>query len=349
MGVEFKPVWFDSMGAKSACTLIKTSDITLLIDPGIAAMQPSFPASNRQKLHWMQEGKQAIKATIKEADAVVISHYHHDHYLRDDAEIYRDKTLFAKDPNEFINDSQRGRALHFYEKLSKELFGRELMLEGRKQKVYATPLDELPLARKADFGDYSRRREELLSMGEKWFQNRVKKWNASGRIPVLSSGKMRVVFPEGQNFSFGKTELSFSRPLFHGIEFSRVGWVFSISVSCSGERLIHTSDLNGIYIEDYAARIINQDPNILILDGPPTYMAGYMMNRTNLNRCIRNACRVVRETNNLKLLVYDHHLLRESKYKERTKEVWEAAREKGIEIMTAAEYLGEEPVIHGLS
>ena len=33
------------------------------------------------------------------------------------------------------------------------------------------------------------------------------------------------------------------------------------------EKLIHTSDLNGPVIEDYAEWIIKEDPNILILDG----------------------------------------------------------------------------------
>ena len=42
--ITIKPVWFDSLGAKSSCMLVKTPDVKILIDPGIAAMQPSFPA-----------------------------------------------------------------------------------------------------------------------------------------------------------------------------------------------------------------------------------------------------------------------------------------------------------------
>lgn len=44
MNVLFKPIWFDSIGAKSSSTLIKT-DIKIVIDPGIAIMHQSFPAS----------------------------------------------------------------------------------------------------------------------------------------------------------------------------------------------------------------------------------------------------------------------------------------------------------------
>jgi len=36
-------IWFDSMGAKSSCILVDTPDIKILVDPGAAAMQPSYP------------------------------------------------------------------------------------------------------------------------------------------------------------------------------------------------------------------------------------------------------------------------------------------------------------------
>ena len=58
-----QPVWFDSLGAKSSCTLVKTPNVNVLIDPGIAAMQPSFPASNAQKREWREEGRKAIQQT----------------------------------------------------------------------------------------------------------------------------------------------------------------------------------------------------------------------------------------------------------------------------------------------
>ncbi|MEE8299774.1 MAG: hypothetical protein V3R28_00540 [Desulfatiglandales bacterium] len=39
-------------------------------------------------------------------------------------------------------------------------------------------------------------------------------------------------------------------------------------------------------IEDYAQWIIKENPDILILDGPPGYLFGYMVNRINLQRAI---------------------------------------------------------------
>lgn len=49
---------------------------------------------------------------------------------------------------------------------------------------------------------------------------------------------------------------------------------------------IYTSHLQGPGIDDYAQWIIEENPDILILDGPPGYLFGFMVNRINLQRAI---------------------------------------------------------------
>lgn len=346
--ISFKPVWFDSLGAKSSCTLVRTPDVDVLIDPGAAIMQPSFPAPRAKKLYWLAQAKLAIKQAAKNANIAVISHYHYDHFTDFDRELYRDKLLLVKNPNEYINESQRERAEHFFDNLYRA-FGKVKLaevLQKQKRKTYSAPLDEIPCARDKDFGDYNRRRRELLENGLKWFQRCVRKWNSAKVIPELKFRDIEVRFPENKELKFGRTKLRFSSPMFHGIEFSRVGWVFATVIEHGREKLIHSSDLSGIYIEDYANWIIRENPTVLILDGPPTYMR-FMLIRINLDRCIENTCEVIKRSKNLKLLIYDHHLLREKRYREHTWKVWEAGKEKGIKVTTAAEYLGKEPVING--
>ena len=348
--ISFEPIWFDSLGAKSSCTLVKTPDVSVLIDPGAAVMQPSFPASWAKKLYWYGCAKLAIKRAAKRADVVVISHYHYDHFTDFDRKLYEGKLLLVKNPNEYINDSQRGRAERFFGNLCRS-FGKvdldEVLCE-RERKTYGNPLDEIPRARDKDFGDYNRRRKELFAKGGKWFENRVKNWHSSMLIPELKFERIEVKFPEGKEFDFGRTKLRFTKALFHGIEFSRVGWVFATVIELGRENLVHTSDLSGIYVEDYVEWLIREDPTVLILDGPPTYM-GFMLIRINLERCIENTCEVIKRSKNLKLMIYDHHLLREKKYRERTRKVWEEADRKGVKVMTAAECLGKRAVIDTLS
>jgi hypothetical protein len=219
----------------------------------------------------------------------------------------------------------------------------EETLEEPQPQEYVDPRDSLVLSREKDFGDYGERRKALLKAGEKWFKARVNKWRKYRVIPELKFGKTQVVFPEGREFRFGGTRLRFKGPLFHGIEYSRVGWIFSIVVEHGGEKLIHSSDLNGPVIEDYAQWIAEEDPHVLFLDGPMTYMLGYTLNLINFNRTLQNALKIVRETPSCRLLIYDHHLPRESKFMERTRPIWETAKKEGKKVTTAAELLGKKP------
>ncbi len=342
--LEFQPVWFDSLGAKSSCTLVKT-DAKILIDPGIAVMHRTFPASEEKKREWYEDGRRRVEDALRGADLVVISHYHHDHYLPFQRELYSGKTLLVKDPNLYINDSQRVRAEKFFEELLKS-YGHALedVFEEQKIPPIPDPAEEMPIAMGKDFGDYSARREEILSLGREWFRERVERWRSYRRIPELSFDNLRVKFADGRELCIGETRLRFSRPVFHGIEFSRLGWVVSTVVEYGGFKLLHSSDLNGPIVEDYACWIISENPDFLILDGPMTYMLGYTLNRINLRRSVENAVKILEGVNS-RIIVYDHHLTRDPKFRERTGRVWERARELGKELRTVAELLGEEPAV----
>lgn len=339
MGLDFRLVWFDSFGAKSSCTLVSTPDTSVLIDPGIAIMHPSFPASYSKKIYWKLKGEREIFKASKEAELIVISHYHWDHFIPNNPKLYEGKQLFVKNPNEYINDSQRKRAFSFFTKLLAD----ELRLEVQTKRF--VDLCEGLESIKLDFLNYQKRREELLAKGRKWFMNRARKWEKFRTIQDGIYNKFRIFYPEGKKFRFNKTRISFTDPLFHGLEYSRVGWVFSTVIEYGKEKLIHSSDLNGPIIEDYANWIIKEKPTYLILDGPMTYMLGYTFNLINLRRVIENVKRIVKKVN-FRLMVWDHHLPREPKFREHTREVWLVAKKLKKEVLTASEFeLGKEPVV----
>ncbi|NIQ07934.1 MAG: MBL fold metallo-hydrolase [Candidatus Korarchaeota archaeon] len=345
--ITFQLVWFDSLGAKSTATFVKTPDVSILIDPGAAAMQPSFPASPIRKGWWKFKATRAIKKASRAADVIILTHYHYDHYFPNALDVYHGKTILAKSPNKYINDSQRERAREFYANLCRR-FGEgnlnEQMMET-EAKEYPDPLENLPLAREKDFGDYQERREELLEKWRKRFERRVEHWHELFRITPLDLREGAVKFGDGKVFQFGDTIVRFTRPLFHGIEYSRLGWVISPIISYDNEKLIHSSDLNGVYVEDYAQWLWNEGPDVLLLDGPPKYLLGYLLNTINLQRCVNNTCNILKRTKNLELMIYDHHLLRAKKYRQRTKRVCETGEEEDIRVTTAAEYKEKTPVI----
>lgn len=338
---RFSPIWFDSLGAKSMCVEIETPDVRIVIDPGIAEMQPGFPGSKEEKERWKNEGKKKIVEAVKRAHIVIVSHYHHDHYLYKEIELYKGKSLFVKNPNEYINLSQRKRAIEFFNGLWEKILKRPLRLDRNPGKDYSDPMDELKIAKEKDFGDYQERRAEVIKKGKEWFWNRAHEWKGYGWIPEIDERLLRVCFPEGKRFSFGDTEIYFTPPLFHGIEFSRVGWIFATVIKYKDKKILHTSDMNGPIIEDYAEWIIKENPDILVLDGPMTYMFGYMLNRVNLKRALENVLKILKNTNT-HCIIYDHHLPREKRYIERTKMIWEEGKGR---VITAAEYLGKKPKV----
>ncbi|WP_455392732.1 hypothetical protein [[Eubacterium] cellulosolvens] len=326
--------------------MVKTPDVTVVIDPGISIMHRSFPADVSKKIEWQASGERAIKKVCGKANIIVVSHYHYDHYFPDDMDLYEEKLLLTKNPNEYINRSQRRRAEEFFSKLCKH-FGKiklhELTTKSKKKK-FGNPLAELPLAMAMDFGDYNQRRKQLLDKNLKSFKGQVKKWKKQARIPEIKFDNLEVKYPEGQTFEFGETKLRFTQAIFHGLEFADVGWIFATVIEHGGKKFIHTSDISGPVIEDYTDWLIQEKPNILIVDGPMTYMVGYIVNKTNMTRAIDNMTRLVKESAS-EVIIFDHHLPREPKFKENTKVVWDTADELGKKVLTAAEYLGKTPAV----
>lgn len=350
--MKVSPIWFDSMGAKSSCTKVETKDASFLIDPGTAVMQPSYPIPDEEKQRYRQEALRQIQEAGENVDHIVLSHYHYDHHPLpehgrfDIKSLFKNSILWMKDPNIWINKSQWKRSRKFIKKIC-ELFEGErfddLEIEPKK-KDFKDPVKGLNHAMEKDFGDYQERRGELLEKWSRRFEKWKERWSTQTwiREPDLS---IPVHFADGEEFKKGDTRVKFSSPLFHGIEYAGTGWVIATLIQDeSGYTFLHSSDLQGPTIEDYADWIIDINPDFLVLDGPATYLLGYMLNKTNLQRAVDNATRIIQDSD-IDTFIYDHHLLRERKFKERTKKFWDAAKDEETRVVTAAELKGNIPLI----
>ncbi len=115
MDVEF--LAFDSMGVRSQSTIIRTKDLTIHIDPA-AALAPrryGYPP-HELELRRLVELCEIIADRAREADVIIITHYHYDHHDPGrlvPIEIYKGKTVYIKDPERKINLSQKIRARRF--------------------------------------------------------------------------------------------------------------------------------------------------------------------------------------------------------------------------------------------
>ncbi|MEM4389517.1 MAG: MBL fold metallo-hydrolase [Candidatus Micrarchaeia archaeon] len=114
------PIAFDSLGTRGMATFVETGDCSIMIDPGVSlapvryGLPPHSLELKRMEEHWAE-----IKRLARKADVLIVSHYHYDHHNPEEPEIYRGKRLLLKHPTENINQSQRGRAAYFLQRLGK--------------------------------------------------------------------------------------------------------------------------------------------------------------------------------------------------------------------------------------
>jgi predicted metallo-beta-lactamase superfamily hydrolase len=160
--------------------------------------------------------------------------------------------------------------------------------------------------------------------------------NRSQRIRArvfLSSIKPReVIVADGKELFFKETRIKFSNPVFHG-QNSKLGYVIEVLVEYKGFKLLFTSDVEGPCNEEQAKFILDNKPNIAIIDGPMTYMLGYRYSYENLERAKRYLENI---TACVETVVVDHHLLRDIRWRERI---------ENDKVITAAEFMGKENVM----
>lgn len=146
-----------------------------------------------------------------------------------------------------------------------------------------------------------------------------------------------ILTADNQEFSFGETKLRFSAPVFHGTG-PKLGCVVQVCVQ-EEFKFLHTSDVQGPVMADQRGFLLQEDPQVVFCDGPVTYMLGRRYSVESLRQATGNLSHIVEKTQ-IQKLILDHHLLRELGWKERIKEVFAAAKLRGVEMLTAAEFAG---------
>ena len=116
--MKITPLAADSMGCRSMATLVETQDVSVLIDPSANVAKFRYGLSPHPLEIWcLRKLRDRIRLFTQSTDIFIITHYHHDHYFSDEYEIYRDKILFIKNPNQHINTKQRNRAFAFLKQI----------------------------------------------------------------------------------------------------------------------------------------------------------------------------------------------------------------------------------------
>jgi predicted metallo-beta-lactamase superfamily hydrolase len=284
--IRVVPLAAESLGVRSMSTFVETRDIKILLDAGVSLCPERF----RLPLHPLefkaiQEARSRIAEAAEKAEFVTISHYHFDHHTpsyedwlvnwteanETARQIYQDKTVFIKNPKEYINPSQRRRGWMF-------------------QKTS---------------GKYAKKLE----------------------------------IADNYEFIYGDTKVKFSEPVFHGPENSFLGWVLMITVECEREKFMFAPDVQGPMSMRTLKLILAEQPSVLMIGGPPTYLEGFKVDNEQIQVGLKNLGKII---DAIPQVILEHHILRDENWLEKTKSVLDKSRNADYGVLTAAEFLGKE-------
>ncbi len=167
------------------------------------------------------------------------------------------------------------------------------------------------------------------------FSQRRRGWMFS---KTAGSYAKKLSYADGKVFEFGETKLRFSEPVFHGSENSQLGWLVMVTVEHEDEKLLYTSDVQGPMANSTLQMILAQNPEMIIIGGPPTYLGG-LVNQEDVQQGIQNLARVAEK---VPLTILEHHLLRDEKWRQHSKPIVDSASKAGHKVVTAAEFLKKQ-------
>lgn len=158
-----------------------------------------------------------------------------------------------------------------------------------------------------------------------------------GWVFAKTGGKYakKLEYADGKTFEFGRTKLKFSDPVFHGPEDSQLGWLLMTTIEHEDERFLFASDVQGPIHSPTLPVILIQKPQLVIIGGPPAYLAG-LVKQEHMQTGMQNLEDLVKDVSTT---VLEHHLLREEKWRELSQPIFDSASKKGHLVVTAAEFL----------
>jgi predicted metallo-beta-lactamase superfamily hydrolase len=149
-----------------------------------------------------------------------------------------------------------------------------------------------------------------------------------------------TIVADGRSFDYGETKVRFSPALPHGEDSTELGSVLATVIESGSEKFIHASDIQGPISETALQFILSERPSAVIVGGPPTYLAGYKASEDSIKRGMSNLAMIAKK---VPLVVVDHHLLRAQESLQELSVISAEVKPLGGSIMTAAEYIGEQP------
>ncbi|MCE4611520.1 MAG: hypothetical protein F7B17_06090 [Desulfurococcales archaeon] len=278
MSLRVRVIAADSMGVRSIATFVELCGVAIGIDLGasIAPRRFSLPP-HPLELKRLEQSLDNARKYIIESDIIVVTHYHYDHYMRDEPELYYGKTVLAKDIKRDINRSQAIRGYRF------------IVKGGVRDKA-------------------------------------------------------KLEYADSREFVFERVRVRFSPPVWHGEEGTKLGKVLMVSLECEEGKIVFASDVQGPPTREAIEWLSREakDADVIIISGPPSYLAGYKVSLDAVRRGVEGLEEVIVRAAP-RVIIVDHHFLRDIRYVELKAEIESRLSRRGLQprIITAAEYMGK--------
>jgi hypothetical protein len=143
---------------------------------------------------------------------------------------------------------------------------------------------------------------------------------------------------DAKTFTFGTTKVKFSEPVFHGPENSELGWVLMTTIESQSERFLFAPDVQGPMSARALRLIMNDEPQLLMIGGPPLYLSPLRVSENLIQSGLSNLRDIVRKVPHV---ILDHHILRDEKWQDDTVSILYDTYRLGSTLQTAAEFLGK--------
>jgi len=151
----------------------------------------------------------------------------------------------------------------------------------------------------------------------------------------------KLEIADGKTFNFGETEIRFSEPVPHGPDDSALGWILMVTVEYDDEKFMFAPDVQGPMSNQTLSIIAKERPQLLMIGGPPLYLAGFRVNGKLTQAGLENLGKIVEF---VPCTILEHHILRDEQWREKTEVVFKKTEKAGNIVLTAAEFLGRENI-----
>jgi len=144
---------------------------------------------------------------------------------------------------------------------------------------------------------------------------------------------------DDKTFHYGNTQVRFSKAVPHGEDNSTMGYVTMTTIEYDEEKVLFAPDIQGP-ISNYTQQLILEtQPTLLILGGPPFYLTGIRVKECNIQTAINNLKTIVEQ---IPITIVEHHTLRDEFFKQKLFPIKTRADQVGHMLLTAAEFVSAE-------